>query len=74
MTGELRMKVSFRAIIYVLRWAAIYKAFVISRLTQRRGVMSSIIAGREEEKAELLDAFNSNKAEFIVVYGRKCFQ
>lgn len=30
-----------------------------------------MIIGREEEKAELLDAFESSKAEFIVLYGRR---
>ncbi len=33
--------------------------------------MSDIIAGRIEEKIELLDAFNSEKAEFITLYGRR---
>jgi uncharacterized protein len=33
--------------------------------------MSNTIAGRIEEKEELLDAFNSAKAEFITLYGRR---
>ena len=33
--------------------------------------MLSTIAGRTEEKEELLDAFNSGKAEFITIYGRR---
>src|SRR5689334_23162267 len=33
--------------------------------------MSDTIAGRIEEKIELLDAFNSEKAEFITLYGRR---
>jgi len=33
--------------------------------------MINIIAGRREEKAELLDVFNSGKAEFVTIYGRR---
>jgi len=33
--------------------------------------MPNNIAGRNEEKENLLHAFNSNKAEFIILYGRR---